>query len=386
MANFLERMFTTTAPSMVVPGVYRIQTAFVNAYMLGEPGGPWILVDTGMPFSVDQIKKAVDDTYGVQARPEAIVMTHGHFDHAGTVEELSRYWDVPVYAHPLEIPYLTGQSAYPPQDPTVGGFGGQLSRFYPNEPVNISERIYQLPADGAVPGVEGWKWVHTPGHTPGHISLFHEKDAVLIAGDAFITMNMHDMSDMLSGKPELMGPPEYFTSDWTESLRSIDKLVALRPKVVATGHGKALQYPGIELDLIDFADRYLPPRKGRYVDTPAHSDATGVVSLPAPVSDPLPKIVAGAAAGILAAITTIGILKNRKTKKEEVVERSRRPLRPLVVEKKKTIWGREAAGKRKPVEKERKLIYRSATSRRPAKHEKDSGNWSFFRSRKERVK
>jgi glyoxylase-like metal-dependent hydrolase (beta-lactamase superfamily II) len=311
MANFLQKMFTNSAPSQVMPGVYRIQSAFVNAYMVGEYGGPWVLVDTGLPFSTDQIKKAVDDRFGVQSRPEAIVLTHGHFDHSGTVEELSRYWDVPVYAHPLEIPFLTGQSAYPPADPTVGGFGGQLSRFYTNEPVNIAERIHQLPEDGTIPGMKGWKWVHTPGHTPGHISLFREEDALLIAGDALTTLNMRNMQDMMSGKPVLNGPPEYFTPDWAESLRSIDKLVALRPQVLTTGHGEPLYYRGLELDLIDFADRFQPPHHGRYAETPAHFNETGVVSLPPPANDNLPKIVAGAAAGLLATVVTIGVLKNR---------------------------------------------------------------------------
>lgn len=311
MATLLQKMFTNSAPSQVTSGIYRIQTAFVNAYLVGEYGGPFVLVDTGLYFSAEQIKKAVDDRFGVQARPAAIVLTHGHFDHAGSVEELSRYWDVPVYVHPMEMPYVTGMSEYPPQDPTVGGFGGQLSRLYSNKPVNVSERVHQLPEDGSIPNMPDWKWIHTPGHTPGHVSLFREKDAMLIAGDAMITMNMHKMSEMVAQTPELNGPPEYFTTDWEASLKSIDKLVSLRPAILATGHGEPLYYQGLELDLIDFADRFTSPGRGRYVGTPAHCDATGVVSLPPPVEDQLPKIVAGTAAGILAAITTIGIVRNR---------------------------------------------------------------------------
>lgn len=337
MANFLQKMFTNSAPSQVMPGVYRIQSAFVNAYMLGEYGGPWVLVDTGMPFGLDQIKKAVDDRFGVQSRPEAIILTHGHFDHSGTVEELSRYWDVPVYAHPLEIPFLTGQSEYPPADPTVGGFGGQLSRFYPNDPVNIAERIHQLPADGTIPGLAEWKWLHTPGHTPGHISLFREEDALLIAGDALTTLNMRDMSDMMSGKPVLNGPPEYFTPDWAESLKSIDKLAALRPQVLATGHGEPLYYRGLELDLIDFADRYQAPQHGRYAQTPAHFNETGLVSLPPPANDNLPKIVAGTAAGLLAAVVTVGVVKNRRKSTDTKKEKNRDKNRYNVLRTKKVL-------------------------------------------------
>lgn len=382
MASIIEKMFANTAPSQVAPGLYRIKTAFVNAYLIGEPGGPWILLDTGMPFSAEQIKTAVDNLYGVQARPEAIVLTHGHFDHAGSLEELSRYWDVPVYAHPMEIPYLTGQSAYPPADPTVGGFGGQLSRFYTNEPYNVSERIHQLPEDGTVPGVPDWKWLHTPGHTPGHISLFREKDAVLIAGDAIISMNMRDMGDFMSGKPELNRPPEYFTPDWPASLKSIDKLATLRPSILATGHGEPLYYRGLELDLIDFADRCLPPKEGRYVDAPPHYDANGVVSLPPPANDPLPKIIAGTAAGILAAITTFGIVRNRKshhkedqkrdTKGRVIVEERRQRVLPVV----------ESREEKRRGKKERKLVIKSS-NRNPERRDKPAGNWRIFSFRKE---
>ena len=56
---------------------------------------------------------------GAGAPPEAIVLTHGHFDHAGSALQLAEYWDVPIYAHRLEMPYLTGKADYPPPDPTI---------------------------------------------------------------------------------------------------------------------------------------------------------------------------------------------------------------------------------------------------------------------------
>ena len=387
MANLMQKIFTSAAPAKVTTGVYRINTAYVNAYILGEPGGSWILVDTGMPFSADQIKQAVDDLYGVQARPAAIVLTHGHFDHAGTVEELSRYWDVPVYAHPLEVPYLTGQSEYPPADPTVGGFGGQLSRFYTNKPVNVSERIHQLPVDGSVPGVSGWKWLHTPGHTPGHISLFREDDKVLVAGDAITTLNMRNMGDMMSGKPVLNGPPEYFTPDWVAALKSIDLLASLRPSILATGHGEPLYYRGLELDLIDFADRVLPPKEGRYVDTPPHFDETGVVSLPPPASDPLPKIIAGTAAGILAAITTYGIFKNRRSSTQRrdrepvVVARKEKRLPKEESRRSRSFWGKEEGVK---PSKERRIVIKTTENRKPVRSKEEPGKWKIFAFKKDR--
>src|SRR5919107_1012291 len=63
----------------------------------------------------------VDSQRRYAARPAAVVLTHGHFDHVGSLEALLEAWDVPIYAHPLERPYLTGVSPYPPPDPLVGG-------------------------------------------------------------------------------------------------------------------------------------------------------------------------------------------------------------------------------------------------------------------------
>ncbi len=91
------------------------------------------LVDTGLRGSAGRIRRAAERLFNPP--PLAILLTHGHFDHVGGLPQLARDWGVPVYAHPLEMPYLTGVSPYPPPDPTVGG-GTQswLSPLYPRGP------------------------------------------------------------------------------------------------------------------------------------------------------------------------------------------------------------------------------------------------------------
>jgi glyoxylase-like metal-dependent hydrolase (beta-lactamase superfamily II) len=96
----------------------------VNAYLVGDPNAAdraWVLVDTGLAYSARRILNAAYKRFGENAHPLAILLTHGHFDHVGAVKELAEYWDVPVYAHRQELPYLTGREDYPPPDPTVGG-------------------------------------------------------------------------------------------------------------------------------------------------------------------------------------------------------------------------------------------------------------------------
>ncbi len=94
----------------------------------------------------------------------------------GGIIELIKYWDVPVYAHQMEIPFLTGLQSYPEPDPTVeGGMVAKMSPLFPNEPIDLGNSVKVLPADGTVPHMQEFRWIHTPGHTPGHISLFREK-------------------------------------------------------------------------------------------------------------------------------------------------------------------------------------------------------------------
>lgn len=231
----------------IAPHVTGLNIVFVNLYAISNPEGGWSLVDAGIPVSAAFIKRFVEKRFGPEPRPQNIIVTHGHFDHVGSLAELADYWNVPVFAHPDEFPYLTGRLSYPPPDTSVGGgLMTVLAPLYPRGPIDVSTHLDALPADGSVPGLTAWKWIHTPGHTPGHVSLYREFDGTLLVGDAFCTTKPESfINAVATGKAELHGPPAYYTPDWNAARISIEKLAALRPAVVAPGHGYPMVGPEV---------------------------------------------------------------------------------------------------------------------------------------------
>ncbi|MGY3506950.1 hypothetical protein ACVWYJ_007624 [Bradyrhizobium sp. USDA 4471] len=119
-------------------------------------------------------------------------------------------------------------------------------------PVNVASRLYDLPGDHSVPFMPEWQWIHTPGH----ISLWRERDRVLIAGDAFITTRQESVYSVVTQAPEMHGPPMYFTPDWKSAKQSVRDLAALAPEIAITGHGAAMQGPDMRAALETLAARF----------------------------------------------------------------------------------------------------------------------------------
>ena len=223
----------------VLPDLFMHTIQIVNICLVGNSDSDhFVLVDAGMPDSADEIITATEERFGENRRPKAIILTHGHFDHVGAIIELVNKWEVPVYAHEQELPYLTGQKSYPDPDPTVeGGMVAKMSPIFPNEPINLGNHIEKLPSDGSIPYMSDFRWIHTPGHTPGHVSFFRENDGVLIAGDAFVTVKQESLYKVLTQELEISGPPRYLTPDWDAAWESVKTLETLHPSVAVTGHG-----------------------------------------------------------------------------------------------------------------------------------------------------
>lgn len=256
----------------VRPDIYCLCIQVVNVSFIGNPAQPhdWFLIDAGMPKSADEILSAAQSRFGKNSPPKAILLTHGHFDHIGAVIELAQHWNAPVFAHELELPYLTGTSNYPEPDSSVeGGLVAKLSSLFPNEAINVGEHLKLLPADGSIPDIPEWRWIHTPGHSPGHVSFFRNEDRSLIAGDAFITVKQDSLFKVLTQIQEINGPPRYFTTDWNAARESVKKLESLKPSIAVTGHGLPILGEQLSSGLEKLANEFdsiAVPDYGRYVE------------------------------------------------------------------------------------------------------------------------
>jgi glyoxylase-like metal-dependent hydrolase (beta-lactamase superfamily II) len=302
----------------VAPNVWGTKDVFVNMYMVQDKETKdWVLIDAGLRSSAPKVLKMAEKLFGTDSRPAAIILTHGHFDHTGSLLKLAEEWHVPVYCHYLELPYLSGRSSYPPPDASVdGGLMAKMAWVYPKKPINAEDRLQVLPSDGSVPFLSEWEYIYTPGHAPGHVSFFRRHDRVLIAGDAIVTTIQESAMSVMVQRKKLSGPPKYFTYDWEAARNSVITLAELKPRIIASGHGKPMQGPEMEAALHNLArhfDEIAVPRHGRYKNEPALVDASGVRYIP-PKERKVPWLLISVGVTVVAAAVTIALLNSGKRK------------------------------------------------------------------------
>ena len=264
----------TTKSQEITDDILLLQFTIVNACLIGKPNassGEWMLIDTGLLSSFDFIVESAKKRFGKDSRPGAIILTHGHFDHVGSVAALAEKWNVPVFAHKLELPYITGEKDYPIGDPTVDeGLVAKMSPSFPHRSIDLGYRAAALPDDGSVPGMPDWKWISTPGHTEGHISLFREKDRILIVGDAFTTTKQESLGAVLTQDEQVKGPPAYLTTDWDQAKQSVEILKVLKPSIAIPSHGFPMEGEELRNHLDRLENHFQEiavPNQGKFVNS-----------------------------------------------------------------------------------------------------------------------
>lgn len=171
----------------LAPGVYRIPTMgdFINSFAFLDADGQVTLVDCGLARAPRRIVAALAGIGRTPADVTRIVLTHAHSDHVGGAHEMVRRTSADgVDMHEADVPFAQAGRNAPAAESTMGRLlsRGPAAGFTPF-PV-VTELV-----DGQVVDVAGGlRVVHTPGHTPGHVSLLHEASGVLITGDAIFNM------------------------------------------------------------------------------------------------------------------------------------------------------------------------------------------------------
>ena len=179
----------------VVDGVHRIEDACANRSLV-EEDGRLTVVDTGVPTSwksftgaLARLRRRPDDV-------EAIVLTHGHFDHLGFAERARSQLRVPVYVHEDDVPLTKHPRRYGHERARSYYFLTQVQAFSIVTALVANRAWWPKPiaevtrlAEGilSVPGSP--RLVFTPGHTLGHVVLHLPERDTVIAGDAIVTLD-----------------------------------------------------------------------------------------------------------------------------------------------------------------------------------------------------
>jgi glyoxylase-like metal-dependent hydrolase (beta-lactamase superfamily II) len=220
-------------------GVHRVEDAYVNWYLV-EEDGRLTVVDAGHPRSWSSLAEVLRRIRRTTSDIEALVLTHGHFDHMGFVRRAQGELGIPVLAHERELPvvshpwrydhersrlpYLARYSGFRRAFAAMGAAGALWVRGTDEVTTYASGERLDAPGRPLV--------LATHGHTHGHCSLQLPERGTVIAGDALVTFNPYTGGH----GPQIVSGAA--TADSAEALAALDALAGTGAETLLPGHGR----------------------------------------------------------------------------------------------------------------------------------------------------
>lgn len=171
-------------------------------YLLGFKN--LVLIDAGYKESntIEKIKEVIISS---SCRLKAVLLTHGHTDHAGAIQELKNNFHPKIIAHSQEFAILKRRDLHTAVDQWLDG------------DFELDTELGTLRA------------VFTPGHSPGHICFWLKKERLLFTGDLVVGEGT-----------SFVGPPD---GDMSNYMNSLEKVQTFNPKLILPGHGPLVNAP-----------------------------------------------------------------------------------------------------------------------------------------------
>jgi hydroxyacylglutathione hydrolase len=201
----------------VFPGIYQFKR-MAHYYLVD--GDEMMLIDTGMPGSSSKLVNFVQNTLKRDLQDiKTIIITHHDIDHIGDLAKIKKITGAKIAIHHDDVNYVNGKK----EDKS----GPIFARIF----IKLAKLVFRsedVEADILLEDnhqIGPFMAIHVPGHTPGSICLYDEKNKVLFAGDNLAYQN---------GK--IVGPPAIFTPDMGQAHESLKKLKGLNVEAIFTGH------------------------------------------------------------------------------------------------------------------------------------------------------